>query len=114
MAKSSYALVQKVRYRVTLEVTLLNEFDYNLIKWNKLLDLQSGENVKVEVNEYNTFLPQTMQTCICYIITLDIVALEDLDPNQIDWKKFISSTTKKNSIMDFKSYVEVLDAPYSW
>lgn len=112
MAKSSYALAQKTRYRVTLDIIASKEFDLNSVKWYKLLDLQSGENVNAEVNEYNSFIPD--KKSYVFIVTLHIVALEDFDPYQINWKKIVSEEVSKNSILDFKTYVEVLDAPYSW
>lgn len=112
MSKSSYTLAQKTSYRVTLDIIASKELDLNSMKWHKLLDLQTGESVNVEVNVYNSFIPDKKSHV--YIATLHIVALEDLDPHQINWKRIISEKIGKNFILDFKSYVEVLDAPYSW
>jgi len=40
---SVYTLAQKTRYRVTLDIEALNDFDPHNIDWTKLFDLQSGE-----------------------------------------------------------------------
>lgn len=119
MSKSSYALAQKTRYRITLDLSTSNKMDQLIdlekIKWHKLLDLQSGEKVSVEVEKYNSIYSNEMG----YIITLDLIALDDFDPYQIKWNRLIEgwmieNGSQKNRITKSKSYVEVLDAPYSW
>lgn len=114
MSKSAYALVQKTRYRITLEITLTSKkmdqiIDIEKVKWHKLLDLQSGESVNVEVEKYDSAFTSEMEC----IFTLDLSVFDDFDPHQIEWKKLIENWTKLR-VVNSKSYVEVLDAPYSW
>jgi hypothetical protein len=43
MASSVYDQVQKQRYRVTLELDVLNDFNPRDINWNKLFELSETE-----------------------------------------------------------------------
>lgn len=49
MAISSYLVGQKQKYRITLEVNVLEDFDPHQIDWEKNLDLQSNEKVSVYI-----------------------------------------------------------------
>lgn len=49
MATSSYLVGQKQKYRITLEVNVLDDFDPHQIDWEKTLDLQTNENVSVYI-----------------------------------------------------------------
>ena len=46
---SVYTFAQKTRYRVTLNIEALNDFDPHNIDWNKLFDLQGDESCEVYV-----------------------------------------------------------------
>jgi len=48
---SVYHTVQKLKYRVTLEIEALNDFDPHQIDWNKVLDLQGNEKVDSYVED---------------------------------------------------------------
>jgi hypothetical protein len=54
MAKSSYSLGQLCRYRVTLELNVLEDFDANKLDWNKLLKLEPKEKVSAYVEDLNS------------------------------------------------------------
>lgn len=41
---SVYTIAQKNRYRITLEIEALSDFDPNNINWEKLFDLQGEES----------------------------------------------------------------------
>jgi hypothetical protein len=49
MATSSYLVGQKQKYRITLEVNVLEDFDPHQIDWEKNLDLQPNEKVSVYI-----------------------------------------------------------------
>lgn len=51
MATSSYLVGQKQKYRVTLELEVLNDFDPHQIDWNKTLDLQGGEHANAYIED---------------------------------------------------------------
>jgi len=51
MATSSYLAGQKQRYRVTLELEVLEDFDPHQIDWNKVLDLQGNEKASAYVED---------------------------------------------------------------
>ena len=51
MATSSYLAGQKSRYRITLEVNALDDFNPHQINWNKLLELQGSEQVTSYVED---------------------------------------------------------------
>ncbi len=42
---SPYLAAQKTKFRVTLELEVLEDFDPHQIDWAKVLDLQGGETV---------------------------------------------------------------------
>ena len=48
---SPYLLAQKQRYRITLEVNALNDFNPHQIDWKKVLELESNEKVKSYVED---------------------------------------------------------------
>jgi hypothetical protein len=48
---SSYLVGQKQKYRITLEVDVLNDFDPHQINWEKNLDLQGNEKVTAYVED---------------------------------------------------------------
>ena len=43
------AYPQRTRYRITLEVDVLDDFDPKNIDWENVLDIQTGESVDVYV-----------------------------------------------------------------
>lgn len=43
---SAYTLAQKTRYRITLELDVLGDFNPHQIDWNKVLKLEPTEKVK--------------------------------------------------------------------
>lgn len=51
---NSYLVAQKQKYRITLELEVLNDFDAHQINWVKTLDLQSGESVSSYVEDLST------------------------------------------------------------
>ena len=44
-------LPQKSRYRVTLEIDVLDDFNPHNLDWEKVLDIQGGEKVNVYVED---------------------------------------------------------------
>ncbi len=42
---SPYLAAQKTKFRVTLELEVIEDFDPHQIDWAKVLDLQGGETV---------------------------------------------------------------------
>ena len=48
---SPYLAGQKQRFRVTLELDVLDDFDPHQIDWNKVLDLQGNERVSSYVED---------------------------------------------------------------
>ncbi len=48
---SVYHALQKQKYRVTLEIEALDDFDPHQIDWNKVLDLQANEKVSSYVED---------------------------------------------------------------
>lgn len=42
---SPYLAAQKTKFRITLELEVLEDFDPHQIDWTKVLDLQGGESV---------------------------------------------------------------------
>jgi predicted component of type VI protein secretion system len=48
---SVYRALQKQKYRVTLEIEALDDFDPHQIDWNKILDLQGNEKVSSYVED---------------------------------------------------------------
>ena len=51
MAASSYFVGQKSKYRITLELNVLDDFNPHQIDWNKVLDLQGSEHVTAYVED---------------------------------------------------------------
>jgi len=43
---NSYLSTQKTRYRITLELNVLEDFNPHQIDWEKALDLQPAETIK--------------------------------------------------------------------
>ena len=54
MATSSYLVGQKQKYRVTLELEVLEDFDPHQIDWGKVLDLQGSERAQAYVEDLST------------------------------------------------------------
>lgn len=48
---SPYLAGQKQRFRITLELDVLDDFDPHQIDWNKVLDLQGNEKVSSYVED---------------------------------------------------------------
>jgi hypothetical protein len=46
---NAYLAAQKTRYRVTLDIEVLEDFDPHQIEWEKVLDLQGGESTKTYI-----------------------------------------------------------------
>lgn len=44
-------LPQRSRYRVTLEIDVLDDFNPHNLDWEKVLDIQGGEKVSVYVED---------------------------------------------------------------
>jgi hypothetical protein len=51
---SAYALAQKKRVRVTLELDVFEDFDAKQIDFERLFDLQPSESCEVYVEDFNT------------------------------------------------------------
>lgn len=51
MTASSYFVGQKSKYRITLELNVLDDFNPHQIDWNKVLDLQGNEQVSSYVED---------------------------------------------------------------
>ncbi len=49
----SYSLAQKKRVRVTLELSVFEDFDAKQIDFEKLFDLEPAESVKVYVEDFS-------------------------------------------------------------
>ena len=50
---SAYALGQKKKVRVTLELNVFQDFDARQIDFEKLFELEPAESVKVYVEEFD-------------------------------------------------------------
>jgi hypothetical protein len=48
---SSYLVGQKQKYRITLELNVLGDFDPHQINWEKTLDIQGNESVNAYVED---------------------------------------------------------------
>jgi hypothetical protein len=48
-----YQQAQKQRYRVTLELNVLGDFDPHQIQWDKVLNLEPAERVESYVEDLN-------------------------------------------------------------
>ena len=51
MTASSYFVGQKSKYRITLELNVMDDFNPHQIDWNKVLDLQGNEQVNSYVED---------------------------------------------------------------
>tara|TARA_B000000437_G_C11572831_1_gene276039 strand:- start:484 stop:657 length:174 start_codon:yes stop_codon:yes gene_type:complete len=50
----SFTLAQKQRYRITLDLNVLGDFNPHDIDWQKLLDIQGSESVETYVEDLST------------------------------------------------------------
>lgn len=48
---TAYQQAQKQRYRITLELEVLNDFEPHQINWQKLFKLEPAERVKAYVED---------------------------------------------------------------
>lgn len=48
---SSYLTAQKQRYRITLELEVMSDFNPHQLDWNKLFDLEPTESVESYVED---------------------------------------------------------------
>ena len=46
---NAYLAAQKTRYRVTLDLEVLEDFDPHQIEWEKVLDLQGNESASAYI-----------------------------------------------------------------
>ena len=46
-----YSQAQKSKYRITLDVEVLSDFDPKQINWGKVLDLQCNESVESYIED---------------------------------------------------------------
>jgi len=51
MASSVYDVARKHKYRVTLELDVLGDFDPHQINWDKLFELEHNESVSAYVED---------------------------------------------------------------
>ena len=49
-----YLNSQRQKYRITLELDVMGDFDPHQVDWEKLLDIQGNENVNTYVEDLNT------------------------------------------------------------
>jgi hypothetical protein len=56
MGKTAYLEAQKHKYRVTLELDVLGDFEPNNINWEKLFDLNPSERVTAYVEDLDADL----------------------------------------------------------
>lgn len=49
--KNSYLSAQKQRYRITLELEVMSDFNPHQLNWNKLFDLEPNESVESYVED---------------------------------------------------------------
>ena len=50
----SFTLAQKQRYRITLDLNVLGDFNPHEIDWQKLLDIQGTESLDTYVEDLST------------------------------------------------------------
>ena len=50
----SFSYAQKTKYRITLELDVLDDFQPHNIDWEKLLDVQGTERVTAYVEDLST------------------------------------------------------------
>jgi len=51
---NAYLSTQKMRYRVTLDLEVLDDFNPHQIEWAKVLDLQGAESCESYVEDLST------------------------------------------------------------
>ena len=49
-----YLNSQRQKYRITLELDVMGDFDPHQVDWEKLLDIQGNENVNSYIEDLNT------------------------------------------------------------
>jgi len=49
----SYLAAQKQKVRITLDLEVFQDFDARQIDWDKLFNLEPGENVEAYVEEFD-------------------------------------------------------------
>ena len=49
-----YLNSQRQKYRITLELDVMGDFDPHQVDWEKLLDIQGNENVNTYIEDLNT------------------------------------------------------------
>jgi hypothetical protein len=54
MASSVYDIARKHKYRVTLELEVLGDFDPHQINWNKVFKLEDTENCSAYVEDLDS------------------------------------------------------------
>lgn len=105
---SSYALAQKTKYRITLDIrTPYDDFFPRKLNWNEILSLEPSEKV---LSVFNEDLTENPDVTYHYRITLVLLALEDLVPYQIVWENVL----KFDETESVTAYVEDLDSPVRW
>lgn len=50
----SFTLAQKQRYRITLDLNVLGDFNPHEIDWQKILDIQGTESLDTYVEDLST------------------------------------------------------------
>lgn len=50
----SYNFGQKAKYRITLELDVMDDFNPHQIDWDKVLDVQGSEKVSAYVEDLST------------------------------------------------------------
>ena len=50
----SYNFGQKAKYRITLELDVMDDFNPHQIDWDKVLDVQGGEKISAYVEDLST------------------------------------------------------------
>jgi hypothetical protein len=53
MSRSSYTSSQKNKYRITLEIETLSDFNPHQINWRSLFKLEPNEKVKSYIEDFN-------------------------------------------------------------
>ena len=51
---SAYLSAQKTKYRITLELEVLDDFNPHQINWEKALDLGGNESVETYIEDLST------------------------------------------------------------
>ena len=53
MSSTIYHQAQKSKYRITLEITAMDDFDPRQIDWQRLFELEGGEHCEAYVEALN-------------------------------------------------------------